>query len=131
MSMVDFGYFDCDNHFYEALDAFTRHMDPKLRKRGMQWVQVDGKKRLMVGERINRFIPNPTFDPVSKPGALDEYFRGRNPQGPTRPSCSASSTGWTTSSSTATATSGSSSWTARACRARSSSRRSASAWSKP
>ena len=83
--MVDFGYFDCDNHFYEALDAFTRHIDPKLRKRGMQWVQVDGKKRLMVGERINRFIPNPTFDPVSKPGALDEYFRGRNPRGADTP----------------------------------------------
>ena len=27
------------------------------------------------------FIPNPTFDPISKPGALDEYFRGRNPKG--------------------------------------------------
>src|SRR3954451_3504950 len=47
----------------------------------MQWAQVDGKTRLMVGERINRFIPNPTFDPISKPGALDEYFRGRNPMG--------------------------------------------------
>ena len=51
----------------------------------MQWVQVDGKTRLMVGERINRFIPNPTFDPVSKPGALDEYFRGRNPRGKDTP----------------------------------------------
>ena len=38
----------------------------------------------MVGEKINRFIPNPTFDPVSKPGALDEYFRGRNPKRRTR-----------------------------------------------
>ena len=31
--------------------------------------------------KVNRFIPNPTFDPISKPGALDEYFRGRNPKG--------------------------------------------------
>jgi len=81
MSNVDFQYFDCDNHFYEALDAFTRHIDPAFKKRAMQWVEVDGKTRLMVGEKINRFIPNPTFDPVSKPGALDEYFRGRNPKG--------------------------------------------------
>lgn len=81
MSNVDFEYFDCDNHFYEALDAFTRHIEPQFRKRAMQWVEVDGKTRLMVGEKINRFIPNPTFDPVSKPGALDEYFRGRNPKG--------------------------------------------------
>jgi len=81
VSQVDFRFFDCDNHYYEAMDAFTRHMDPKLAKRAMQWVQVDGKTRLMVGEKVNKFIPNPTFDPISKPGALDEYFRGRNPAG--------------------------------------------------
>jgi predicted TIM-barrel fold metal-dependent hydrolase len=81
MSYVDFPVFDCDNHFYEALDAFTRYIEPEFAKRGMQWVTVNGKTRLMVGEKINRFIPNPTFDPVSKPGALDEYFRGRNPRG--------------------------------------------------
>jgi len=81
VSNVDFQYFDCDNHFYEALDAFTRHIEPQFKKRAMQWVEVEGKTRLMVGEKINRFIPNPTFDPVSKPGALDEYFRGRNPKG--------------------------------------------------
>src|SRR6476620_1154236 len=72
MSHVDFPVFDCDNHYYEALDAFSRHIEPEFAKRGMQWVEVNGKKRLMVGEKINRFIPNPTFDPVSKPGALDE-----------------------------------------------------------
>jgi predicted TIM-barrel fold metal-dependent hydrolase len=81
MSQVDFPFFDCDNHYYEAVDAFTRHIEPKMAKRAMQWVEVGGKTRLMVGERINRFIPNPTFDPISKPGALDEYFRGRNPAG--------------------------------------------------
>ncbi len=27
--------------------------------------------------RINRFIPNPTFDPVARPGCLDDCFRGR------------------------------------------------------
>jgi predicted TIM-barrel fold metal-dependent hydrolase len=81
MSDVDFAFFDCDNHYYEAVDAYTRHIEPQYRKRAMQWVEVDGKTRLMVGEKINRFIPNPRFDPVSKPGALDEYFRGRNPKG--------------------------------------------------
>ena len=47
----------------------------------MQWAEIDGKQRLLVGGKVNRFIPNPTFDPISKPGALDEYFRGRNPKG--------------------------------------------------
>ncbi len=78
---VDFQIFDCDNHYYEAADAFTRHMEPAFKKRGMQWAEIDGRQRLLVGGKINRFIPNPTWDPVSKPGALDEYFRGRNPKG--------------------------------------------------
>ena len=81
MNHVDFEVFDCDNHYYEAVDAFTRHLEPGFEKRTMQWAEIDGRQRLLVGGRINRFIPNPTFDPVSKPGALDEYFRGRNPLG--------------------------------------------------
>ena len=75
--MLDFPVFDADNHYYEATDAFTRHLDPAMRKRGMQWATIDGKQRLLVGGQVNRFIPNPTFDPVSKPGALSEYFRAK------------------------------------------------------
>jgi len=71
--------FDADNHYYEAPDAFIRHIDPSMAKRAMQWAEIDGKERLLVGGRVNRFIPNPKFDPVAKPGSLDEYFRGRNP----------------------------------------------------
>jgi predicted TIM-barrel fold metal-dependent hydrolase len=78
---LPFRFFDCDNHYYEALDAFTRHLEPAYRKRAMQWAQVEGKTRLLVGGRVNRFIPNPTFDPVAAPGVMDEYFRGRNPKG--------------------------------------------------
>jgi len=76
-SDVTFQLFDADNHYYEAPDAFTRHLDPKLAKRTMQWAEIDGKQRLLVGGRVNRFIPNPLFDPVARPGALDEYFRGQ------------------------------------------------------
>ena len=79
MGTVDFDVFDADNHYYEATDAFTRHLDPRMAKRAMQWADVDGKRRLVVGGRINRFIPNPQFDPVARPGCLDEYFRGRSP----------------------------------------------------
>ena len=81
MTDIDFRMFDCDNHYYEATDAFTRHVEPGFEKRTMQWAEVAGRTRLLVAGKINRFIPNPTFDPVSKPGALDEYFRGRNPKG--------------------------------------------------
>ena len=80
-SKVELGFdvFDADNHYYEATDAFTRHLEPGMAKRCMQWAEVNGKQRLMVGGKINRFIPNPMFDPVARPGCLDEYFRGRSP----------------------------------------------------
>ena len=79
MATVEYDIFDADNHYYEATDAFTRHLDPGFAKRTMQWADVDGRRRLMVGGRVNRFIPNPGFDPVARPGCLDEYFRGRSP----------------------------------------------------
>jgi predicted TIM-barrel fold metal-dependent hydrolase len=79
MSQLPFRAFDADHHYYEAEDAFTRHVDPRLHARAMQWAVVNGKQRLLVGGKVNRFIPNPTFDPVARPGVLDEYFRGRNP----------------------------------------------------
>ena len=60
---LPFKAFDADNHYYEAEDAFIRHVDPRLHKRCMQWAQIDGRQRLLVGGRVNRFIPNPTFDP--------------------------------------------------------------------
>ena len=31
--------FDADNHYYEALDAFTRHLDPALGPRCVQWAR--------------------------------------------------------------------------------------------
>ena len=81
MADLPFSIFDADNHYYEAEDAFIRHIDPKMRKRCMQWATIDGKKRLLVAGRVNRFIPNPTFDPIAKPGSLQDYFRGRNKGG--------------------------------------------------
>ena len=81
MSELGFQPFDADQHYYEAEDAFTRHIDPKMAKRGMQWAEINGKKRLLVGGRINKFIPNPTFDPIAAPGVLEDYFRGRNTDG--------------------------------------------------
>jgi predicted TIM-barrel fold metal-dependent hydrolase len=76
---IDYCAFDSDNHYYEAPDAYTRHIDPAMAKRAMQWADIDGRRRLLVGGKVNRFIPNPLFDPVAKPGSLDDYFRGKNP----------------------------------------------------
>lgn len=80
VSALGYSVFDADNHYYEATDAYTRHIPRSMTKRAMQWAEIDGRLRLLVGGKVNRFIPNPTFDPVAKAGSLDEYFRGRNPQ---------------------------------------------------
>ena len=61
MTTLDYGLFDFDNHYYEATDAFTRHLDRAYRSRGVQWSTVDGKPRLLVGGRVNRYVANPTF----------------------------------------------------------------------
>lgn len=80
--VAELGYrpFDCDNHYYEALDAFTRHLDPALGQRCVQWCDIDGRKYQVVGGRVFRGVVNPTFDPVAPAGALHDYFRG-NPEG--------------------------------------------------
>ena len=83
MPQLDFMMFDADNHYYEAEDAFTRYIDPKMKKRCMDWATVNGRKELLVAGKVNRFIPNPTFDPVARPGCLDDYYRGLNPEGKT------------------------------------------------
>jgi predicted TIM-barrel fold metal-dependent hydrolase len=78
---MDFEPIDADNHYYETLDAFTRHLDPKYARRGVQVVHSGKRVLLLIGERVNRFIPNPTFDPIIVPGCLDPLFRGQIPEG--------------------------------------------------
>jgi predicted TIM-barrel fold metal-dependent hydrolase len=80
VSDLDFDAFDADNHYYEAVDAFTRHLDPKLGPRIIQWAQIDGRMYHVIAGKVSRAVVNPTFDPVAKAGAMAEYFRG-NPSG--------------------------------------------------
>jgi len=81
MAQLSYEIFDGDNHYYEAEDAFTRHLDKKMRRRCMDWALVNGRKELLVAGAVNRFIPNPTFDPVARPGCLDDYYQGKNKGG--------------------------------------------------
>lgn len=76
MEQLGHPVFDGDNHYYEAEDAFTRHLDPALGPRCVQWATIDGRKYHVVGGRVSRAVTNATFDPISKPGCLYEYFRG-------------------------------------------------------
>ena len=60
--------FDADNHYYEATDAFTRHLDPALAPRCVQWAEIDGRKYHVLGGRISRAVTNATFDPIVQAG---------------------------------------------------------------
>ena len=78
---LDYRAIDVDNHYYEPVDSFTRHLPKEFKRRGVQMVK-DGKRTLAVmGETVNHFIPNPTFDPIIEPGCLDLLFRGEIPEG--------------------------------------------------
>ncbi len=72
--------FDADNHYYEAVDAFTRHVPKDMHRRCVDWAEVDGRMRHVVAGRIDYSIANPLFDPIAKPGVLYDYYRG-NPSG--------------------------------------------------
>jgi len=72
--------FDGDNHYYEALDAFTRHLPTGAGPRTVQWAEIDGRMYHVLGGKVSRAVANPTFDPIAKPGVLADYFRG-NPDG--------------------------------------------------
>ncbi len=78
MTPDELGYraFDADNHYYEALDAFTRHVPENMQPRIVQWVDIGGRKHHLVGGKLSRAVANPTWDPIAKPGALRPYFAG-------------------------------------------------------
>ena len=78
---LDYRPIDADNHYYESLDAFTRHQDPKMKRRGVQIVRDGRRVHVLIADKVNRFIPNPTFDPVIVPGCIDLFFRGQVPEG--------------------------------------------------
>jgi len=72
--------FDCDNHYYEAPDAFTRHVPQAMRPRCVEMAKIDGRTRHVIAGKIDFSVGNPLFDPVGPAGSLHEYYRG-NPAG--------------------------------------------------
>src|SRR5437764_854735 len=77
---VDYALYDADEHYYETEDALTRHLDPAFRQ-VVRWVDMDGRRTLLVNDRLLTVVPNPTYDPVGVPGSLEPYFRAENTEG--------------------------------------------------
>ena len=75
--------FDADNHLYETQDSLTQFL-PKQYKGAIQYVQVNGRTKIAIRGQISDYIPNPTFDVVARPGAMEDYFKYGNPDGKSR-----------------------------------------------
>ena len=81
--VLPYPLFDADNHLYETQDAFTRFL-PKQYASAVQYVQINGRTKIAIRGQISDYIPNPTFEVVARPGAMEEYFAIGNPEGKSR-----------------------------------------------
>src|SRR5205085_432843 len=46
---------DADNHYYESLDAFTRHLDPEFKRRGVRAVLDGTHVEMVIAGKVNHF----------------------------------------------------------------------------
>ncbi len=75
--------FDADNHLYETRDSFTKFL-PDSHKKVIDYVDVRGRTKIVIKGTISDYIPNPTFEVVAAPGAMEDFFRKGNPEGKDR-----------------------------------------------
>jgi predicted TIM-barrel fold metal-dependent hydrolase len=75
---MESGFFDADQHYYEAEDCFTRYASERMKtEKFVRWMtEADGKrKRLFIGGREASVIGNPTFNPITAPGIYHETLK--------------------------------------------------------
>ncbi|MCU1343796.1 MAG: hypothetical protein JWL70_62 [Acidimicrobiia bacterium] len=77
---VGYPLYDADQHYYEPEDALTRHLPAEFR-RLVRWVDIDGHHRLILDGQVFAKMANASYNPIAKPGALSEMFKGNNPEG--------------------------------------------------
>jgi predicted TIM-barrel fold metal-dependent hydrolase len=80
MRKTPFPVYDADSHLYEPEEAFTRHL-PKRFQRDFYYVDVEGRRKVVIAGMLSEFIPNPTFTVVAAPGSHVKWYRAENPEG--------------------------------------------------
>jgi predicted TIM-barrel fold metal-dependent hydrolase len=80
MQSLPFKVYDADNHIYEPEDALLRYL-PENMKRDFYFVELKGRKKLVIGGMVSEWIPNPTFEVLAAPGSHEKWFRADNPEG--------------------------------------------------
>ena len=58
--------FDADNHMYENRDALTKFLPPEYAG-AIKYVDIEGRTKLAIRDKLTNFIPNPTFGKVPHP----------------------------------------------------------------
>ena len=81
---LPFSVFDSDNHLYENQDALTKFLPPEYQG-VMRYVDIGGRTKLAIQDKISDYIPNPTFNRVAVPGGGgDGHHPGRRGLQPSR-----------------------------------------------
>ncbi len=63
--------FDADNHLYENREALTKFI-PREYDGIIKYVDVKGRTKLAIRDKITDYIPNPTFERVAVPGGFGQ-----------------------------------------------------------
>jgi predicted TIM-barrel fold metal-dependent hydrolase len=72
--------FDADNHLYETRDALTKFLPPEY-EGAIKYVEVGGRTKLAIRDKISDYIPNPTFAKVAVPGGWGNTASNRGQGG--------------------------------------------------
>jgi predicted TIM-barrel fold metal-dependent hydrolase len=65
---LPYSTFDADNHLYETQDALTKFL-PSSAQGLVKYIEINGRTKLAIKDKISDYIPNPTFNKVAAPGA--------------------------------------------------------------
>jgi predicted TIM-barrel fold metal-dependent hydrolase len=75
---LPFPTFDADNHMYENKDALTKFIPDEFAG-VIKYVEINGRTKIAIKDKLSDYIPNPTFNVVAVPGG---YGRERGERGP-------------------------------------------------
>jgi len=68
---LDYPVFDVDNHLYENTDAFTKFL-PREYDGLVKYIGEGNRQKIAIKDRIDRAVPNPTFQRVAPPGGQQD-----------------------------------------------------------
>ena len=77
---LNYRIIDCDNHYYEPDDCFTRHIEAPYKDRTVRMSRhrSDGLATPMIENERLSFFSVGVSDYVGEPGSMEEFFQGKD-----------------------------------------------------